>query len=212
MSLFNFNHDGSLVCAAVPYDRRRSPDRFYSVDATPNPLGMAPTDRFTIPIRDGVCCCIPASSPCLCGNAACTQDRLAYVDCDFEGGNKLYIWGPGVGVLHKYKLNEHRRSTVSLDWVPIALATADWRQELVIVFKHRALFDDRRMVYTWKIGSDIRLPERAFGANNTYTYAAPLRKLGIDTSFLGDTTRPCIAAGGGKLFLAGEVELRGYDW
>lgn len=53
------------------------------------------------------------------------------------------------------------------------------------------------MVYAWKIGSD----------------ATPLRKLeGIDTTFLSGTVRPCIAAGGGKLFLASEVELRGYNW
>ena len=136
-------------------------------------------------------CQIPASCPCECGKAACKQGRLAGIS-EIDGRSRLYILAPGAGLLHEYALGD-------ADQVPIRVALADWRRELVILFRDRDALNFT--LYACQLNS-------AGGAEQL-----PLRKLEIDLTFCDDVCeRPRMVAGYGQIFISSTYRVNGYRW
>ena len=135
-------------------------------------------------------CQIPASRPCECGNAACKQDRLAGIS-EIDGRSRLYILARGAGLLHEYALGD-------ADQVPIRVALADWRRELVILFRDRDTLNFT--LYACQLNS-------AGGAEQL-----PLRKLEIDLTFCDGDERPRMVAGYGQIFISSTYRVNGYRW
>jgi hypothetical protein len=150
----------------------------------------------------GGMCRIPASCQCMCGNAACMQDRLAIVEHRCNGvrggrhvfGNMLYILSPVGELLHEYHMELGTGE-------PIKVAVEDRRNELVILCV-RPAFDPEYTLFAWQIvNADTSKP----------IYP---RKLAIDTEFMepwgtGDAS---IAIIDSMLFIAGGCQLNGYRY
>ena len=208
---------GDIICVSQPHgpliDSYRVGTDGSSLTKITDPF---PVDVAALQRGKGMCR-IPASCPCECGNLACVQDRLAIVDR--TPGGKLYIVAPGAGLLHTYDLGAvgvHPNAVVIAvplpqqaaagaqtpaagAQIPIAVAVADSRNELVILFNANLPIHAEYSLHAWKIGAaDPSQP-------------IDLRKLEIDTDFCGNP-EPCIAMGGGMLFLSGECQVKGYNY
>ena len=181
----------------------------YQVSAD-RPLSLTPLAYEFPPFRSdrsrdiGGMCRIPASCQCMCGNAACMQDRLAIVERRIDDirngrvifGNMLYILSPVGELLHEYRME------LGTYGKPIKVAVEDRRNELVILCKIPDIYDPKYTLFAWQI----------VNADNSKPIYP--RKLAIDTKFMEPwgANDASIAIIDSMLFIAGGCQLNGYRY